>query len=102
MPGPAFLTGDRLTLRTVTPDDCKFIAEQWNSPQIRRYTSQHDPQSAADVREMVTESDDGFVGFLPARLSLPARSFAGPSLRSATPGRSTSTTSAATAKSATG
>jgi len=65
MPGPAFLTGDRLTLRTVTPDDCKFIAEQWNSPQIRRYTSQHDPQSAADVREMVTESDDGFVGFLP-------------------------------------
>ncbi|SFR88404.1 Protein N-acetyltransferase, RimJ/RimL family [Halomicrobium zhouii] len=67
MPGPAFLAGDRLTLRTVTPDDCEFIASQWNSPQIRRYTSQHDPQSVADVREMVEESDDSFVDFLPCR-----------------------------------
>lgn len=25
MPGAAFLTGDRLTLRTVTPEDCQFI-----------------------------------------------------------------------------
>ena len=66
MPGPAFLTGDRLTLRAVTPDDCEFIAEQWNRPRIRRYTNQHDPQTAADQREFIEENDDdSFVGFLP-------------------------------------
>ncbi len=65
MPGPAFLGGERLTLHAVTPDDAAFVAEHWNDPQIRRYTNQHDPQTASEFREMIEGSDDGFVGFLP-------------------------------------
>lgn len=65
MPGPVFLEGERLTLRAVTPDDCGFVASGWNEPATRRMTNQHDPQTASDIGEMVEESDDGFVAFLP-------------------------------------
>lgn len=64
MPGPVFLGGDRLTLRAVAPDDYEFIAAHRNRAGVRRHIGQHDPQTAADVREMVEEGDDT-VAFLP-------------------------------------
>jgi len=67
MPGPVFCSGDRLTVRVATPDDADFVATHWNRPEIRRYTHQHDPQSAAEVREWLAEDQDDFVDFLPCR-----------------------------------
>lgn len=65
MPGSAFLTGDRVTLRSVEPEDYAFVAEHRNRPTIRRNTAQYDPRSASDVREMIEDGDDS-VAFLPS------------------------------------
>lgn len=67
MPGAAFLSGERLTLHAATPDDADFVAEHWNRPRIRRFTNQHDPQTADEIREWLTEEQDDFVDFLACR-----------------------------------
>lgn len=61
MPGHAFLSGDRLTLRTVTDEDHSFLAEHWNRPTIRRYTDSHDPLTAAELIERGEDSGPGFL-----------------------------------------
>lgn len=64
MPGPAFLDGDRLTLRAVTDDDYEFLARHRNRPSVRRNIGQDDPMTAADIGEMIEGSDDS-AAFLP-------------------------------------
>lgn len=66
MPGAAYLEGDDLTLRTVTPDDYGFLADAWNDPDVRRVTDRQEPVTEAFVAGMVEESED-CVCFLPCR-----------------------------------
>lgn len=58
MPGPAFLHGDRLTLRTVEEHDYDFIHRHWNDPSIRRGTNRQTPQTERAISEFFEESDD--------------------------------------------
>jgi RimJ/RimL family protein N-acetyltransferase len=38
MPGPIFIEGDRVNLRTIEQDDIKFLQKGMNHPDVRRYT----------------------------------------------------------------
>ena len=55
MVGPAYLHGDRLSLRTVESEDHAFVHEQANSPSVRRWTYWNVPRS----RDEVTDYLDG-------------------------------------------
>ncbi|WP_225332711.1 hypothetical protein [Halomicrobium urmianum] len=58
MPGHAFRSSDRVTLRTVTEDDHSFLAEHWNRPTVRRYAHSHDPITEAELSESDDETFD--------------------------------------------
>lgn len=59
MPGPVFLEGERVTLRTVQPADYGFIVANLNDPEVRYggYETVRGPVSAADI-EARYEADD--------------------------------------------
>lgn len=64
MPGARFLSGDRLTLRTIGPDDYGFIHDHWNEPSIRYGAPMPMPISQDDVAALVEDEDD-VTPFLP-------------------------------------
>ena len=66
MPGPTFLRGDRLTLRTVTPEDYDFLLEHGNDPAVREGAPTPTPVARPDLAAFV-EDDDESVQFLPCR-----------------------------------
>jgi [ribosomal protein S5]-alanine N-acetyltransferase len=51
MPGPAFLTGDDVTLRTIEEEDLEFLQTQVNDPEIRRPIGRSTPLNAVQERE---------------------------------------------------
>ncbi|QCJ46891.1 GNAT family N-acetyltransferase [Haloprofundus sp. MHR1] len=62
MPGPVFLTGDRVELRTVEREDREFIARHRNNPAFRRVLGDARPMNlsaATDYFESVVVGDDG-------------------------------------------
>lgn len=63
MPGPTFLRGDRLTLRTVTPDDYEFLLEHGNAPAVREGAPTPTPVERSDIAAFV-EDDESSVQFL--------------------------------------
>jgi RimJ/RimL family protein N-acetyltransferase len=66
MPGAAFLRGERVTLRTVQPEDYEFVHEHWNDPSIRYGAPMPTPISEEDIAGFVEEVDDA-IQFLPCR-----------------------------------
>ncbi len=62
MPGPAFLVGDRVTLRTVTEADHRLFERAHNEPAFRDGLLFRTPQGSEDVASFVDErTDDGNV-----------------------------------------
>ncbi|WP_224448196.1 GNAT family N-acetyltransferase [Haloprofundus salilacus] len=62
MPGPVFLTGERVELRTVEREDREFIARHRNDPAFRRVLGDTRPMNlsaATDYLESVVGDDDG-------------------------------------------
>ncbi|KTG07906.1 hypothetical protein AUR64_01330 [Haloprofundus marisrubri] len=62
MPGPVFLVGDHVELRTVEREDREFIARHRNDPIFRRLLGDARPMnlsSATEYFETVVGSDDG-------------------------------------------
>jgi RimJ/RimL family protein N-acetyltransferase len=62
MPGEVFRENDRLSLRTVEPEDDEFLQRNRNDPSIRWPNGAFEPKTAADVetyREEVVGGDDG-------------------------------------------
>lgn len=57
MAGAAFVSGDRVTLRTVDDEDYEFIVENLNHHEVRRTARPRRPQSRADVRDRVEAED---------------------------------------------
>ncbi|WP_394741056.1 GNAT family N-acetyltransferase [Natronococcus roseus] len=61
MPGPAFLTGERVALRTIEEEDLEFLQTQVNDPAIWRPIGNSMPLNAEQEREFFEEavcSDD--------------------------------------------
>lgn len=58
MPGPAFLHGDTLTLRTVETEDYEFVHRHWNDPAVRRGFARHTPRNREQIADFFEESDD--------------------------------------------
>lgn len=62
MPGPPFLSGDRVTLRTVEEDDVPFIQRHSNDPRVRvpmTFTGpSNEAQSQEHYEEQFVEDDD--------------------------------------------
>jgi RimJ/RimL family protein N-acetyltransferase len=63
MPGPVFLRGETITLRTVEDEDVSFLQETINKPDVRHALSAVEPVSEQAEREWVEsvtsgESDD--------------------------------------------
>ncbi len=65
MPGPAFLSGKSLTLRTVERTDHAFLARHWNDLTVRHGTNKYAPMTESDVAELLAADDA--VHFLPCR-----------------------------------
>jgi RimJ/RimL family protein N-acetyltransferase len=53
MPGAVFLRGERLTLRTIEPEDHDFVHRYWNDPSIRDGAVRPTPLSTEEVGEFV-------------------------------------------------
>lgn len=75
MPGPVFLEGERLSLRTVTPDDYEYVARQLTNPEMRHggFEDIRTPLTSEDVAGIVEETDD-FHMFLACREESPVGS----------------------------
>lgn len=60
MPGAVFLEGERLTLRTVQPEDYEFIARHLNNPTARHegFQDLRTPFYEDDIAAIVEEQDD--------------------------------------------
>ncbi|PCR91095.1 GNAT family N-acetyltransferase [Natrinema ejinorense] len=65
MPGTQFLSGDRLTLRPVEPDDYGFLARHWNDPIVRHGTNRYTPVTESDIADLLATDDT--VHFLSCR-----------------------------------
>jgi RimJ/RimL family protein N-acetyltransferase len=66
MPGPVFLDGDRVELRTIEEEDLEFLQEAVNDPSVWRPIGSSTPVNAVQEREFfenVVCEDDG-VNFL--------------------------------------
>lgn len=74
MPGPVFLEGDRLTLRTVRPEDYEFVARHFTEPSMRHggFEDIRTPVTPDGVAARV-EADD-FHMFLACREGTPVGS----------------------------
>jgi RimJ/RimL family protein N-acetyltransferase len=58
MPGPTFVEGDRITLRTVEEEDLEFLQRGTNHPEIRRYIDVFDtPRNREQQRETFENVD---------------------------------------------
>jgi RimJ/RimL family protein N-acetyltransferase len=57
MPGPVFIRGDRLDLRTVTDEDLSFVTKWRNHPDVRRWM----PRSRPDLTDDIEAFREGFV-----------------------------------------
>ena len=66
MPGPIYLEGDRLTLRTVEAEDEAFVRSHWNAPELRRWFAKSDPMDGERFADFL-ETDGSAVHFLPCR-----------------------------------
>ncbi|WP_226479930.1 GNAT family N-acetyltransferase [Natrinema amylolyticum] len=65
MPGSAFLSGDRLTLRPIEPDDHAFLSRHWNDPAVRHGTNKYAPITESDIADLLAADDT--VHFLACR-----------------------------------
>lgn len=65
MPGPVYLAGDRLALRTLEPEDEAFVRRHWNAPELRHWFGKGDPID--DERLSAFLDEDAAVHFLPCR-----------------------------------
>lgn len=76
MPGPVFLAGERVTLRTVQPVDFDFILRVLNDPEIRHggYETYESPINEADIEQKL--DDDTYHMFLVCRGETPVGSVA--------------------------
>ena len=62
MPGPPFIEGETVTLRTIEEDDVPFLQRTINDPRVRRGLAAFDPKTEADEREWITSvGEDGGV-----------------------------------------
>ncbi|GKZ13207.1 GNAT family protein [Haladaptatus sp. T7] len=55
MPGPVFLYGDRIELRTVEAEDLDFLQETINDPNVRRFLGSRSPINGEQEREWYEE-----------------------------------------------
>ncbi|MFC7155872.1 GNAT family N-acetyltransferase [Halomarina halobia] len=69
MPGPTFLRGDSVTLRTVEEEDLDFLQRTINDPAVRRFLSARAPINGRQEREWYEErgSSDEHVNLLVCR-----------------------------------
>lgn len=67
MPGAAFLSGDRVSLRTVEPEDYEFVHEHWTAPPTRYGTNQYKPRSEQETGEVIENAGIDEVYFLLCR-----------------------------------
>lgn len=69
MPGPVFLRGDRIELRTVEEEDLEFLQETINDPSVRRFLGARDPINGHQEQEWYEEhgSNDDHVNLLVCR-----------------------------------
>jgi RimJ/RimL family protein N-acetyltransferase len=59
MPGPEFLTGERVSLYPIEESDLSFVAALRNDPEVRRTTYEHTPRNRQQVRQEWEETNDG-------------------------------------------
>lgn len=60
MPGPVFLRGDRVELRTVEEGDLDFLQETINAPNVRRFLGSRSPVNGGQEQEWYEErASDG-------------------------------------------
>lgn len=59
MPGPTYVTGKRIALRTVEDEDAEFLAEHSNDPRVREPMTLLGPTSIEDQREHIGDDGDG-------------------------------------------
>lgn len=66
MPGPVFIEGESVTLRTIEEADLEFLQRQVNDPEIRRAIGRPDPVNSEQEREFFEEvvSGDGTTDLL--------------------------------------
>ncbi|WP_415379544.1 GNAT family N-acetyltransferase [Halosimplex sp. TS25] len=64
MPGPAFLRGERVTLRPPEDEDLDFLQRTHNDPDVRRSMPRVHPQNREATREEYVEGFDESVGLL--------------------------------------
>ncbi len=66
MPGPAFLHGEQVTLRTVEEEDLEGLQRDINAPEVRRPLAATTPVNAAQEQEWFERmsEDDGGVSLL--------------------------------------
>lgn len=69
MPGPVFIRGERVALRTVEEEDLDFLQEQVNDPTIRRFLGPSTPVNGRQEREWFEErgSSDDYASLLVCR-----------------------------------
>lgn len=64
MPGAAFATADRITLRTVESEDAAFIRDHSNDPLVRDPMTIDGPRNLDSTEEHISGDIDEFVQFL--------------------------------------
>lgn len=75
MPGPVFIAGDRIELRTIEEEDLEFLQEGMNNPTVRRYAGgdlpynqdryveeRYDPLSGGDYLQLLVCDGDQRLG----------------------------------------
>lgn len=67
MPGPVFLSGDRVTLRPPEEGDLDFLNRNHNDPAVRGSMPRVHPQRRADTRGEYLEQNDAATGLLACR-----------------------------------
>ena len=69
MPGPVFIQGDRIELRTVEEEDLDFLQETVNAPNVRHFLGARDPINGHQEQEWYEEraSDEGHTSLLICR-----------------------------------
>jgi RimJ/RimL family protein N-acetyltransferase len=64
MPGPVFLDGDEVALRTPEEEDVEFLHRNINDPRVRRPIGTATPMGASDEAEWVEGANDDDVSLL--------------------------------------
>jgi RimJ/RimL family protein N-acetyltransferase len=58
MPGPVFLEGEKVDLRTVEEEDIEFLRNGVNHPEVRKYMGNKRPQNIETQKEFIENTDD--------------------------------------------